>query len=53
MAAWVAAVFLVWAVMATALTLLLARSLRALGGGPDLRADDHERSSGEAPRELV
>jgi hypothetical protein len=50
MATWVVAVLVAWALMATLLTLLLARSLRVLGGGPDLRGDDRERPAGEASR---
>jgi UDP-N-acetylmuramyl pentapeptide phosphotransferase/UDP-N-acetylglucosamine-1-phosphate transferase len=49
MATWVVAACVVWALMATLLTLLVARSLRALGGGSDLRADDRDRHVVDAP----
>jgi len=45
MATWVAAVFAAWALMAMLFTLLLARSIRVLGGGPKLGPDEREQSS--------
>jgi len=49
MATWVVAVLVFWALMATLLTLLVARSLHALGGGSELRADDRDRRALDAP----